>query len=97
MRLQTAMQQQEKGIGIMTRQALFFLTASAASLAVCSLVACNGASDDFSGGNRSSGSQRSINADIAATHDQGPTTDNLDRNEAADEPSVTLPYNSSTH
>ncbi len=81
----------------MTRQALFFLTASAASLAVCSLVACNGASDDFSGGNRSSGGQRSIDADIAATHDQGPTTDNLDRNEAADEPSMTLPFHGNNY
>jgi hypothetical protein len=89
MRLQTATQQQQKGIGLMTRQALFFLTAAATSLAVCSLVACNGASDDFSGG-----SQRSIDADISATHDQGPTADNLDTNEVADQPSTKVPFKS---
>jgi hypothetical protein len=77
----------------MTRQALFFLTAAAASLAVCSLVACNGASDDFSTGN-----QRSIDADINATHDQGPTAENQGMNtntnsdEIAERPSVTVPF-----
>jgi hypothetical protein len=79
----SAAQQQQKGIGAMTRQALFVF-----AIAAVALCGCAGARND---GNASSGSQRSIDADIAATHDEGPTLDNQDVDQVSVEPRVTVP------
>jgi hypothetical protein len=68
----------------MTRQALFVFAIAAAALCGCA-----GARND---GNANSGSQRSINADIAATHDEGPTLDNQDVDQVSVEPRVTVPF-----
>ncbi len=67
----------------MTRETLFVLTLAALALAGCG-----------STGAYSSGNQRSIDADIAAAHDQGPTAENLNPAQISVLPTVTLPFKS---
>ncbi len=64
----------------MTKSSLLILAIAAAALAGC------GDAPDVS-----NYSQRSIDADIAAAHDQGPTPENLNPAQVSVLPSVTLP------
>ncbi|MGA3306119.1 MAG: hypothetical protein ABSC26_08965 [Stellaceae bacterium] len=66
----------------MTRQILFVLTVAAA------LSGCASA-NDFS-----TGSQRSIDADIAAAHDQGPTATSENSAEVTFAPQLSVPLKS---
>jgi len=55
-------------------------------IAAASLAACDGA-NDFSTGN-----QRSIDADIAAAHNEGPTLNNQNPAQISVLPTVTVPF-----
>ncbi len=68
----------------MTRSSLLFLALAAAALA-----GCDGALQ--STGQYSTGNQRSIDADIAAVHDQGPIPENVNPAQVSILPSVTVP------
>ena len=65
----------------MTRQALYVLMIAAASLAAC------GGANVYSTGN-----QRSIDADITATHNEGPTLTNQNPAQISVLPTVTVPF-----
>ena len=56
------------------------------TLGMLALAACDGA-NDFSTGN-----QRSIDADIAAAHNQGPTPSNQNPAQISVLPTVTVPF-----
>jgi len=66
----------------MTKQALFVL-------AITSAAALTGCGDAPDIGNTS---QRSIDADISATHDEGPTLSNQNIDRIAIEPTITVPF-----
>ena len=71
----------------MRKQALFVLAISV----VVALSGCNRGPDANSTG---STGQRSINADIAATHDEGPTLENQDTSQVSIAPSFEVPFHS---
>ncbi|MGA2089566.1 MAG: hypothetical protein ABSG66_11685 [Stellaceae bacterium] len=58
------------------------------TLGMLALAACDGA-NDFSTGN-----QRSIDADITAAHDEGPTLTNQNPAQISVLPTVTVPFSS---
>jgi len=67
----------------MAKQTLFVL-----AVAVFALCGCDG-SDQYSTGN-----QRSIDADISATHDTGPTLDNQNTDQVSVLPGMSVPFKS---
>jgi hypothetical protein len=70
----------------MSKHTLFVL--AVATVALCG---CAGGNNND---NASSGSQRSVNADIAAAQDTGPTLDNQDTDQVSVLPTVSVPFKS---
>jgi hypothetical protein len=71
------------GVRIMTKQALIVFAIAAAALCGCD------GSDQYSTGN-----QRSIDADISAAQNTGPTLDNQNAEQISGQPGMSVPFKS---